>query len=117
MLKISLKLHRSEVGVILTFCTDRELLLEDAYFRQHMSLNGIILAEHYERIRRQFFAWSHKPTSKAFTYSMPVSVAYALHTELQVSPTHWPEAQSLLNKLNLALVNCHFQPQILECHD
>ncbi|GAB3753875.1 hypothetical protein [Spirosoma pomorum] len=113
---LKLKLTRDEVGTIYSYCSDGQVRFDDTFFRQNMGVNSLILAEHYERIRRQWFTWSTRPTTKEFWYSVSVSLAFALHTELQIGPK-WPAARTLLDKLNQALVNIHINPQTVESHD
>ncbi|UHG90090.1 hypothetical protein [Spirosoma oryzicola] len=116
MQKLKLKLTANEMKVIFTFCTDAQVRIGVPQYRQQGSLTSIILAEHYERSRSHWLRWSGRPVNKEFSYSMPISLAFALHTELHLNA--WlSDIQRLLDKLNQALVNAHVQPQTLEYHD
>ena len=117
MLKISLKLTRGEMYVLYIYSNQAFTAWSDPSNRMYMLSLAIQLAEHYERTRKQVITWHKKPPNKEFRYSLPISLAIAYHHWLQKRTINLPERNTLLAKIDKALIDCHIKPQTVESHD
>lgn len=104
MLKVTLRLYRHQVGALLEY-----LPHPGGYsFRKMASLGmeELILAEYRGKISAsQVFTWKNRPNTKAYAFTIPLSVARALWSELQYLPIRNHGLQGLLSELDRELKN------------
>ncbi|MCX6216586.1 hypothetical protein [Spirosoma sp.] len=83
MFKITLRLYRHQVGALLEFLPHPA----NYSFRQIAALRieQMILLDYRSKITaNQVFTWKNRPTTKAYAFTLPLPVARALWSELQL---------------------------------
>ena len=113
MQNIRLKLTKDEFSTLAQSCLTMQIAVGVTELRPHLTLNSVLLAEWGGRTERQVFAWRDRSNQKEYAYSLPTSVALAIHHALLLSCPNYA-GQTLLEKLNQQIVNLGFKPDTVE---
>ncbi|KAB7728041.1 hypothetical protein F5984_20010 [Rudanella paleaurantiibacter] len=113
MQPIRIRISLNEYAYIHWRTEEAWLTLQEVSMRKWATLDTLVLAEAHMKVRRASSTWAYRDKTKTYSYSLPVSLAQALHSSLQGSIVT-ADGLSLLDKLHHAIERLSLTPTIIE---